>query len=339
MPRIFVKSVFLNKKVKNILNYIIGPVLFIWLSYSIYHQILKQGDVQQSWDLILSATHEQNRGKLFLVLFLMLVNWGIEARKWQIQVNGIEPIGFFLSFKSILSGQAFGFNTINRIGESLGRVVFLKDGNRIRGVVLSFVGSMAQIIVTFTMGAVSLFYMRVNILNDDSQLQGLSVFWLDGLIYVISGGILLFTLAYFRLSGLVQMIEKIPFIAKRRFFVEKLEDFHWKELARILSLSFVRYFVFLVQYLLLMEVFGVKVYWLDACSLLGVMFVVLAIVPTITLAELGFRGKVSLLLFGLISTNSVGIIATSAGIWLINLILPAILGTLFILGVRLFSNK
>jgi len=329
----------LNKQNKNILNYIIGPILFIWLSYSIYHQILKQGDVHQSWDLILKATQGANRWKLFLVMLLMLVNWGIEARKWQIQVSGIESIDFFQSFKAILAGQAFGFNTINRIGESLGRVVFLNEGNRIRGVVLSFVGSMAQIIVTFTMGSISLFYMRVNILNANSQLQGLSIFWLEGLIYVITGGVLLFTLAYFRLSGLVQMIEKIPFIAKRRFFVEKLEDFHWKELTRILSLSFVRYFVFLVQYFLLMEVFGVKIYWLDACSLLGVMFLVLAIVPTITLAELGFRGKVSLLLFGLLSSNSIGIIATSAGIWLINLILPAIMGTLFILGVRLFSNK
>jgi len=329
----------LNKKYKNILNYIIGPILFIWLSYSIYHQILIQVDVQQSWDLIIAATHQQNRWKLFLVILLMLVNWGIEARKWQILVYGIESIGFLRSFKAILAGQAFGFNTINRIGESFGRVVFLHEGNRIRGVVLSFVGSMAQIIVTFTMGVISLFYMRVNILNTSSQLQGLSIFWLEGLIYVITCGVLLFTLAYFKLTGLVQMIEKIPFIAKRRFFVEKLEDFHWRELTRILSLSFVRYFVFLAQYLLLMEVFGVKIYWLDACSLMGVMFLVLAIVPTIALAELGFRGKLSLLLFGLISTNSVGIIATSAGIWLINLILPAIAGTLFILGVRLFRNK
>ncbi len=329
----------MNKQYKNILNYVIGPILFIWLSYSIYHQILKQGDVQQSWDLILSATHEQNRWKLFLVVFLMLVNWGIEARKWQIQIKGIESIGFLQAFKSILAGQALGFNTINRIGESAGRVVFLKEGNRIRGVVLSFVGSMAQIIVTFTMGVISLFYMRVYILSETTQLEGLSIFWLEGLIYVIAIGVFLFALAYFKLSGLIQMIEKIPFIAKRRFFIEKLEDFHWKELTRILSLSFVRYFVFLAQYLLLMEVFGVEIYWLDAFSLMGVMFLVLAIVPSVALAELGFRGKVSLLLFGLISTNSIGIIATSAGIWLINLILPAIAGTLFILGVRLFRNK
>jgi hypothetical protein len=198
---------------------------------------------------------------------------------------------------------------------------------------------MAQIIVTFTMGALSLLYMRVFILNGPRQLEGLSEFWLDGLIYVIAIGIFLFTLAYFRLAGLIELLEKIPFVAKHRFFIEKLEDFHWKELTGILLLSFVRYLVFLAQYILLLELFHVGVSWLDAGALVGVMFLVLAIVPTVALAELGFRGKVSLLLFGVVSSNAVGIIATAAGIWIINLILPAIAGSLFILGVRIFRNN
>jgi hypothetical protein len=95
----------------------------------------------------------------------------------------------------------------------------------------------------------------------------------------------------------------------------------------------------LAQYILLLDVFNVPVFWLDACALVGVLFLVLAIVPTIALAEMGVRGKVSLLLFGLVSTNSIGIIATAGGIWLINLILPAIGGTLFILGLRLFRKN
>src|SRR5574343_302090 len=112
-----------------------------------------------------------------------------------------------------------------------------------------------------------------------------------------------------------------------------------------LSILLVRVFYFLhwlilsYLYLLLFQVFGVDLYWLDAFAMVGVMLTVLAVIPSMALAELGFRGKVSLLLFGLLSNNVVGIIATAAGIWLINLILPAILGTLFILGLRIFRNK
>ncbi len=329
----------MTKQQKNILNYIIGPVLFVWLSYSIYEQIQHQKDVQQSWGIIKDALHQSNAWIFVAVIGLMLVNWGIEARKWQLQIRGVEKISFISAFRAILAGQALGFNTINRVGESAGRAAFLEDGNRMRGVVLSFVGSMAQIIVTFVMGALSLLYMRLFILDIHQQLDVLSIFWLDGLIYVITVGVILFTLAYFKLAGLIELLEKIPFVARHRFFVEKLEDFHWKELIRILSLSFARYFVFLFQYYLLLSVFHVNVFWLDGFALVGVMFLVLAIVPTIALAELGFRGKVSLLLFSILSSNNIGIIATAAGIWIINLILPAIAGSLFILGLRFFRNK
>jgi len=329
----------LTKRTKNLLNYLVGPILFIWLSWAIYKQLKTQTDLQQSWQTILDALNGPQNWKIVLVFFLMLMNWGIEARKWQLQVASIETISFLQSFKAILAGQAMGLNTINRIGEPAARSAYLKEGNKIRGVVLSITGSMAQIIVTFLMGTLSMLYMRWCILNEERQLEGLSVFWLDGFIYIIAAGILLFTLVYFKLSGIIQLLERISWVARYRFFIEKLESVQMNELVRLLSLSLGRYFVILFQYLLIFQVFGIQLYWLDAFAMVGVMLTVLAVIPSMALAELGFRGKVSLLLFGLLSNNAVGIIATAAGIWLINLILPAILGTLFILGLRIFRNK
>jgi MFS family permease len=314
-------------------------VLFVWLSYSIYRQVREQGDVQQSWRLILAAFSGPQLEKLVVVMLLMFLNWGIEARKWQFVVKGVQRVSFGRAFRAVFSGQALGFNTLNRVGESAGRALFLEEGNRLRGILLSVVGSMSQIIVTFVTGLFSLLYLRIYILDNSHHLEGLSVFWLDGLLYIITIGVLLFMLLYFRLSWCVQLLEKIPWIAKHRFFVQKLEDFHWKELTIILLLSMFRYVVFVVQYVLLLQVFEVTIPWQDAASLVSVMFLVLAIVPTIALAELGFRGKVSLQLFGLLSANTVGIIATAAGIWIINLIIPAIGGSLFLLGIRLFRNK
>lgn len=329
----------MTNRTKIILNYIVGPLLFIWLAWSIYQQVQNQSDLTQSWDFIVHALNGPSSYKIAIVGVLMLINLGLEAKKWQLQVSGIEQLNFFQSYRAVLAGQAMGLNTINRIGEPPARAAFLQEGNKIRGVMLSLVGGMAQTITTFGMGAILLIYMRFHIINEQRQIAGLSVFWLDGLIYVISMGILLFMLAYFRISVLIQLVEKIPFIYKYKYFLEKLEDFHWKELLQLLIFSILRYFVVLTQYYFLMQVFDVNIFWLDAFSLVGVMFLVLGIVPSIAFAELGFRGKVSVLLLGMVSTNTVGIIATIAGIWLINLILPAIAGTLVILGVRLFRNK
>jgi hypothetical protein len=69
------------------------------------------------------------------------------------------------------------------------------------------------------------------------------------------------------------------------------------------------------------------------------MFLALAVVPTIALAELGVRGKISIFLFGAFSTNTLGIVFTASAIWLINLVLPALAGSLFVLGIKFFRNK
>ena len=316
-----------------------GPLLFIGLSISIYRQIQRQTDVHQSWQIIHAAITGNQSYKLWLVLLLMVLNWGLEARKWKLIVNNIQPISFLRAYRSILSGQALAFNTISPIGDSAGRIMYLEDGNRIKGIVLSIVGSISQILVTFFFGLASLVNLRWHILNHTQYLEGLSLFWLDGLIFLISIFLIACAVFYFRLSLLTKLIENIPWVAKYKFFIQNLESFQFNELTKILLLSLVRYSVYLLQYLILFEVFNVRIYWLDAASLTSVLFLVMAIVPTITLAELGFRGKLSIQLFGLLSNNSLGIIATAGGIWIINLVLPAIAGTFLVLGVRLFRNN
>ena len=51
------------------------------------------------------------------------------------------------------------------------------------------------------------------------------------------------------------------------------------------------------------------------------------------------RGEISILLFGLISTNNAGIMFAATGIWLINRVIPALIGSLFVCGIKLFKKK
>ena len=270
---------------------------------------------------------------------LMLVNWGFEALKWQLLVRSIEKISFLMALRAIFSGQALAFNTINRIGEPAGRAIFLQEGNRIRGIFLSFVAGISQTVVTLLLGLIALIFLRVHILDATHHWDALSGPWLDILTYGVALGLVIYLLLYYKMPWMIHLLERIPILARYKFFVEKLEELHWKELTKILFLSACRYIVFVSQYILLLQVFGVAIFWTDAAGLVCVMLLVLAIIPTVALAELGFRGKLGIQLFGLLSSNTVGIVATAAGIWIINLVIPAIVGSLFILGVRLFRNK
>ncbi|MFN5334366.1 MAG: hypothetical protein ACK5BV_04170, partial [Bacteroidota bacterium] len=65
---------------------------------------------------------------------------------------------------------------------------------------------------------------------------------------------------------------------------------------------------------------------------------IMAIIPTIAFAELGIRGKVALWVAGLYTNQVMAVATGTVFIWLINLMLPAIIGTFFIWNLKL-KNK
>jgi hypothetical protein len=73
--------------------------------------------------------------------------------------------------------------------------------------------------------------------------------------------------------------------------------------------------------------------------MMTVVFLTLAIIPSIALVEIGVRGEVSLQLLGLFTNNSLGIVLTSITVWLVNLIIPALAGSILILGLRMFKRR
>ena len=286
----------------------------------------------------MAAIKGQQQWRLYIVGLLMFFNWGLEAKKWQVLMQVIQPLSYWRSFRAIFSGQALALSTPNRVGEYVGRIVYLDDGNRLRALSLSAVGSFAQVIITFIMGLFGLLLVYENITKNLLQIHALSVFWLNGLVYVLSITTIFLLIIYYNLAWVTKVFEKIPIVAKYSFFIQKLEDLHNKELTKILSLSFIRYVIYVVQYLLLFQLFKVEIGWWQIISLVCVQLMVMAIVPTVALAELGVRGQVSIALFGLFSNNTIGIIAAVSGIWLINLIIPALAGSLLILGIKIFRK-
>jgi hypothetical protein len=271
----------------------------------------------------------------------MLANWSCEALKWKVLIGHIQKISFLTAFKAILSGLSVSvaMNTPNGTGEYFGRILYIKQGNRIRAITLTFVGSISQLIVTMLLGTIGVFLLREKFYSATSQTIHISLAMINGIAYGAVAVTIALICMYFELSWLVRLLEKIPFIARFAYFIQKLEDFRWQELLKVLLISILRYSVFVVQYLLLLQIFNVGINIATAFWLITIMFLILAVVPTIALAELGVRGKISIFLFGAFSTNTLGIVLTASTIWLINLILPALAGSLFVLGIKLFRNK
>lgn len=328
-----------NKKLKIFIRYVVGPLLAIWLFYSLYHQIKNQPNWHQSLQLIKDAPFGDMAWKFWVVILLAFLNWGLEARKWQVLLKPLQKMPFFRAYRSVLSGLALSLNTPNRMGEYGGRILYVKNGSRLKAISLSIAGSISQLIITLFCGCGGLIYLLYFQNVHAGPIMNLPIYWVKVLLFISASVTAILILFFFRLSWLIKLLEKIPGSVKFKEYFNVLEEFTAKLLLRLLSLSFFRYLVFVLQYILLLQVLHVEIFWFDCFCLTSVLFLVLAIVPSFAIADLGIRGKFSTELFRMYSMNTVGILGTTFGIWIINLFIPALAGSILILGIKFFKEK
>jgi Lysylphosphatidylglycerol synthase TM region len=326
----------LNKSIKIFINYFLGPLLFVWLSWSIYREIKHQPDLKKTWEGIRRSFNSPLLWNLAAVILLMIANWSIEAIKWKIAVKKIQEVSFLRSFKAVLSGVSFSVSTPNRVGEYLGRVLYMEEGNRLKTIAITIVGSMSQLIITLLMGCIGLIMAR----SDIQASQLISPMWMKVIQYGVMAVLVVLTLFYFRLSWLVKWADRLPGSSRFAYLVRALEDFNATLLWRLLSLSLLRFVVFTLQYYLLFRLFDVQLLWWQSFWAVSVSFLVLAAIPSFAILELVQRGYVTKTIVGLYSSNIAGIGLATAGIWLINLIIPAITGSLLILSIKkIYGNN
>jgi len=300
--------------------------------------VLKQQNWQQSFSQIKSAITGQQQWKVWIVLLLMLANWGLEARKWQLSIHELERVSFPKAFAAILSGVAIASFTPNRVGEYLGRMLYIEEGKRMRSVSLTIICSLAQFLTTMIagMGGIIYFkkYLETQIVSDKESLQtGLNIL-LFGIGFIVA----CLAVFYFRLSSVVSLLEKFRW-QKILAQIKVLNDVKLTILFNILSLSFARYVVFILQYYLLFSLFGVSLTLGETFASISMMFLIMAIIPSFTfLTDLGIRWEAGIQIIQIFNPNTTGIFAVSLGIWLINLIIPALIGSLLILRIKLFRT-
>ena len=268
---------------------------------------------------------------LILLLLLMCVNWSIEAIKWKKLLEKTEIISFATSLKSILSGVTISLFTPNRAGEFVGKIFFLDKENKADAILLNVVGSLSQVLITFCVGLFALQHYLLNYLNYQWN-QSLLLF---AVLLVAAVSVYLF----FNIVSISKNWTRGNFIRKIIPYSDSAINLSKPEIAQILILSLLRYAVFSFQYYLLLCAFNIATSFAETSFLIALYFFFVSLIPTYALSELGVRGSVSLVLFGLISVNSGAILATSLLLWIINLALPAIVGAYFVYQLKFFSTS
>ena len=268
---------------------------------------------------------------LLLVLLLVLVNWGLEALKWQRLMRRVEQVPFGRAYQATLAGTSIGLVTPNRTGEFIGRVLFLDPGHRVSASFATALGSIAQFVVTLVMGglALVLLAMRPDALPWPSGWYSTALVSLTAL--VAAGALVLYLVP--RL--LRQLLLLIPVLARLERASAILDAYSARELWSVLGLSALRYAVFSGQFVLLCGLFNVGVEPYTAALVVPVVYLVSTLVPTVLLTELGVRGGAAVAFFLPLGGDEAPVLLATTVLWLMNLVLPALVGAVLLVTARI----
>lgn len=303
-------------------------VLAVLFIYSQLNYSSKQDWWSAAW---LAFTEMENLHWLFLAVALLPLNLSLEAVKWQVAMLPLEQVRFSVALRAVFSGLTVSVFTPNRIGEYAGRVFVLQKADRISATLLTIIASFSQLVITLLAGTAAVF-------NYDSGEDAITAWLAVPFLILLPILSFVFLLIYFKVRKFQPLFEKLPLPATWKTYASSFHLLPASSLFRILLLAAVRYLVFTFQFYLLLKFFSVDISYTVALTCMALVYLSMLLVPTVTLTELGVRGGLAMAWFAGYTDALQEVVFASSLLWLINLILPSLIGCLFVFKFKFFRT-
>jgi len=300
----------------------------------IVYQKLNQDSIL-AWALV-KAWSELSTGKFGILMFslsmLSCLNWGLEAKKWQVLSRKIETLTFSQALSGILSGLSLAFITPHAWGDYLGRIWQLKVSNRFEALGAVLLGRVSQYLITVLFGLLGIYFMWVNHFSTFGY-----KLWL-GLFGVI---VLTAILSFFLWKKDKHFKSFIELMAKKWAwkYLKVITNYSLNDLNQVLLLSGLRYITFSGQFLLLLHFMDIPLNsWVLFAGITWI-FLAKSTLPSFNfLSDLGIREFSAILFFEFYGVDLHQIVVASLTLWLINIVAPTVIGASLLLRMRLYNN-
>ena len=253
----------------------------------------------------------------FLLIFTF-GNWFLEILKWKTLVKELKKISIFTAAKQSLASLTASLITPNRIGEYGAKALYFKKKNSIQIMHLNLIGNLHQLVATVFFGFLGFIYFYKNYpINFD-----LSNFY-NVLILTCASCILIIVLWKLLLS-------------KLEIFRNGIVKIKTKTHLKIALYSFFRYLIFSHQFYFLLMIFKTNITYIEAITAISSMYLLSSFIPMLSIFDAVLKGSVALFIFGILGVNSITILSITTLMWLLNFVIPSIVGSYFIIT---FSPK
>lgn len=275
-----------------------------------------------------------------IAIALVFLNLGLEATKWRVLIKEVYPnINWSLAIRAVLAGMTTGLFTPNRIGEYAGRVLMLEPGKRLEALLMTFLDRIAQMFVTLILGTavgLSWLYSREDEIREymlDSSGQYTAVIVVVCLV-LIGVSVLAF---YPALAG--KLLASLPFRNKwLRRMSTSLKQIRPALMRKVLAIAGLRYAVFTTQYVLLVYAFAGSHFIIDAYAACMLVLLIKSLIPFIGFSEIGVRESTAMHVMDWINVAKIPAFQSTLFLYLINVLLPSLIGVFFLIQARL-NNK
>ncbi len=260
---------------------------------------------------------------IFIIFLLQFTNYGLENLKWRQSFPEIRKEGVFKTWKAVYAGNAIAIFTPDRLGTFIGRFSYLKNYSKTKITYTTFVGNYAQLTATLAFSIAGL----VLAWNNNYNFKFPSFLSVPTLLLVFTPiTILMLSLFYYQ-EILTSILQKVKWkwaeeIATKLEFVQSYKNL---ELTLILLLAFMRYFVFVGQFYLAVQIFQLPFDFIETLSFCGIFYLFSTFIPSPFMGNLGTREAVGVFLLSNID-GELRLISASLLIWLINVVFPSVLG-------------
>ena len=268
-------------------------------------------------------THGLENLKYLLCCFLLIpLNWLLESLKWKQVLSKIQVLSVWQAIKSVLIGLTSGFFTPNRVGEPVGRSMFLADGNKTKGVICSLICTLSQTFAT-------LFFVCLSLLGVAQYIPHIDGDEISLIRTIAVIGLALVSVLYFTLPFWIRKIKSNS--QKIKNIIEAISLISYRRLLVVSLYSILRFGVYTFQYYLMLRFFSIDMGMLLALIIIPINYFLVSIIPSVAFAEVGIRGSSAVLVLGTITQNTFGVALAAVALWLINYVIPMLVGSLLLM--------
>ncbi|WP_309609053.1 hypothetical protein [Flavobacterium sp.] len=300
----------ISHKTKQFLVLGIKILIVVGAFYFIYKQLADNEKLDWQKFIVLFQKNQSVVGIIF-ILFLSFLNRFLEILKWKNLVSSFKIISIGEATKQVLAALTAGIFTPNGIGEYAGKALYFEKSKTKQIVFLNLICNGIQLILSIAFGTIGLWVLGFR-------------FWV---LMIVGFALLFFVLTFFTKKIKIKgySIEK---------FIKKINEIPKAIHQKNILLGMARYITFSHQYYFLFLTFDVQLPYFTMMATIMTVYFLASSLPSFQFLDFAVKGSVGVYFFSLMGINEWIVIFITTLMWFLNVVIPVIIGSYFVLKFK-----